>query len=133
MTAPQSRPRVVNTAFWCWVVAAVLLTLAGLLMTASRDDMPIFFRGVGVLFIVSGLALAYLANRARAGNAAFRRAAVGLALAVVVVLAIFSLMTRGFVLVFTLVLFAAMVLAMVGAVAIMRPSSQKFFEQEGSR
>jgi hypothetical protein len=133
MTTPQARPRVVTAAFWIWVVAAVFLVLSGMLLTLSRDNMPFLFRGAGVLFIISALALGYLAGRARAGNADFRRAAVGLALAIVVVLALFTLLTRGFVLAFTLVVFLVMILTMVGAVLMMRPSAHDWFDREETR
>jgi hypothetical protein len=124
MTAPQSRPRVVTAAFWCWVVACVLLVTFGLLLALSEDQLPLFFRGAGVLFALSGLGLGYLSGRARLGHAPFRRAAVALALAVVVLLALFSLMSRG------PIWLLIMVLAMVGAVLIVRPSAQDWFEQE---
>ncbi|MDT5362582.1 MAG: hypothetical protein QOC69_4344, partial [Mycobacterium sp.] len=31
MTASQQRPRVVTAAFWCWVVASLLLIAGGMM------------------------------------------------------------------------------------------------------
>jgi hypothetical protein len=124
MTAPQQRPRVVTAAFWCWVVASVMLVAFGLLLAFSQDYLPVFFRGAGVLFALAGLGLGYLSGRARQGHAPFRRAAIALALTVVVLLALFSLMSRG------PIWLLVMVVAMGGAVLIMRPSAQDWFDQE---
>jgi peptidoglycan/LPS O-acetylase OafA/YrhL len=124
MTAPQSRPRVVTAAFWCWVVTSLLLVLFGLMLALSRNNLPLFYRGAGALFILAGLALGYLAGRTRLGYAPFRRAAVGLALALALLLALFSLMTHG------IVWLLVMILSMVGAVLIMRPSAQDWFEAQ---
>ncbi|MDT5014496.1 MAG: hypothetical protein QOD39_656, partial [Mycobacterium sp.] len=122
MTAPQPRPRVVTAAFWCWVVASVLLVTFGLLVVFSRGDLPMLFRGAGALFALSGLGLGYLAGRARLGQSRFRRAAVALSLAVVVLLSIFALMSHG------LAWLLVMILAMVGAVLMMRPTAQHWFD-----
>jgi hypothetical protein len=124
MTAPQPRPRVVTAAFWCWLAGSILLVLFGLLLALSRNHVPTFVRGTGVLFAVAGLALAYLTGRTRAGHAAFRRAGVGLALALVVLLAIFALMGGG------LIWLLIMILSIVGAVLVMRPSAQDWFDRE---
>jgi peptidoglycan/LPS O-acetylase OafA/YrhL len=124
MTAPHQRPRVVIAAFWCWVVASVLLVMFGLLLAFSADNLPVLFHGAGVLFALSGLGLGYLSGQARLGYARFRRAAVALALAVVVLLAVFALISRG------PVWLLVMILTMVGAVLMMRPSAQGWFDQK---
>ncbi len=124
MTAPQSRPRVVNAGFWCWAAASVLLVAFGLLLAFSPDNLPIVFRGMGALFAASGLGLGFLAGRARLGDERFRRAAIALALAIVVVLALFALYSRG------PVWLLIMILTMVGAVLMMRPPAQEWFVQE---
>jgi hypothetical protein len=124
MTVPQPRPRVVTAAFWCWVVSAVALVGLGLLLALSRSNVPVFFRGAGALFVVGGLALGYLAGRANAGHRALRRAAVGLALALVVLLALFCLMTQG------ALWLIPMILTMVGAVLMLRPTAQEWFDGE---
>lgn len=124
MTAPHARPRVVTVAFWCWVVASVLLVTFGLLVALSQDNLPVLFRGAGALFALSGLGLGFLSGRARLGQARFRRAAVALALAVVVLLSLFALMSR-----WPLWL-VVMILTVVGAVLMMRQSAQDWFDQE---
>jgi peptidoglycan/LPS O-acetylase OafA/YrhL len=125
MTAAQSRPRVVTAGFWCWAGAAVLLVAFGLLLAFSPDSLPTLFRGVGALFAASGLGLGFLAGRARLGDERFRRAAVALALAIVVVLALFALYSQG-----TVWLLLVMILTMLGAVLMMRPPALKWFVQE---
>ena len=127
MTATQPRPRIVNAAFWCWLVAAVLLVAFGLLLAFSTDPLPVLFRGVGGLFALSGLGLGYLAGQARLGRKRFRRAAVALSLAIVVILALFTLMSRG------PVWLVVMIVTMVGAVLMMRPSAQEWFDEEEPR
>ncbi|HEX2286717.1 MAG TPA: hypothetical protein VHI10_18155 [Mycobacterium sp.] len=125
MTAPQSRPRVVTAAFWFWVATAAFLVAFGLLMAFSPDELPAFFRGAGALFAVAGLTLSYLAGRARVGDIRFRRAGIALALTLVLLLALFSLTSGG------VIWLVAMVLAMVGAVLIMRPSAQDWYDRAG--
>jgi peptidoglycan/LPS O-acetylase OafA/YrhL len=121
---PSNRPRVVEAAFWVWLLASVVMVLFGALMATTQDTLPALFRGAGLVFALAGLGLGYITGRVRSRHAAFRRAAVALALAVVVVLAVFSLMTRG--LVWPLI----MILAMVGAILMMRPSAQHWFDAE---
>ncbi len=118
---PSGRPRVVEAVFWLWLVAAISLVLLGALMALTRGNLPVLYRGAGILFALAGLALGYLAGRTRAGHARPRRAAVGLSLALVVLLALFTLMTGG------ILWLVPMILTMVGAVIIMRPSAQDWF------
>ncbi|BBY63204.1 hypothetical protein [Mycolicibacterium helvum] len=122
MTATEPRPRLVSIAFWCWLAAAILLIMAGLLLLLSRDAVPVFFRGVGVLWIVSGALLSYLAGRTRSGDTRFRRAAVALSVALSVLLALFSVMTSGLVWLFILVL------VIIAAVLVMRPAAQQWYQ-----
>jgi hypothetical protein len=122
MSAPvPERPRIVDAVFWLWLLAAVSLVVLGMLMALTRGNLPPVFRGAGILFAVAGLALGYLAGRTRTGDARMRRAAVGLSLALVVLLALFTLMTGG------VLWLIPMILAMVGAVLIMRPSAEDWF------
>ena len=116
LPAPSNRPRIVDAVFWLWLVASISLVLLGLLMALTRANLPTFFRGAGILFALAGLALGYLAGRTRA--------AVGLALALVLLLALFALMTGG------ALWLIPLVLTMVGAVLIMRPSAQNWFHVE---
>lgn len=121
MTATEPRPRAVSVAFWCWLAAAILLMLGGLLLVFSQGPAPVFFRGAGGLWIVTGALLSYLAGRARGGDTRFRRAAVALSVALAVLLALFAVMTSGLVWLFVLILVT------VGAVVIMRPSAQQWY------
>jgi peptidoglycan/LPS O-acetylase OafA/YrhL len=90
MTAPQPRPRVVTAAFWCWVAAAFLLMLGGII--SASLNLPLFYRGAGVISVLAGGGIAFLAGRARTGDTRFRRAVVGLSFAVVVLAAFAALL-----------------------------------------
>ena len=125
MSAPLQRPRIVSAAFWCWLVAAVMLAALGLLLALNKAHIPVFLRGAAALFVVAGLALGYLAGRTRTGHTRYRRAAVGLALALVVLLAMFILIGGGGVL-----WVLPMILTLVGAILVMRPSAQEWFPSE---
>ena len=116
MTAPQSRPRVVTAAFWCWIAASFLLVLGGLI--AASLNVPVVFRGAGVIFALAGAALAFLAGRTRSGDTRFRRAALALALALVVLIALAALfqLTNGITLLAVFPLVA-------GTVLITRPAA----------
>ena len=116
MTAPQSRPRVVTAAFWCWIAASFLLVLGGLI--AASLNVPVVFRGAGVIFALAGAALAFLAGRSRGGDTRFRRAALALALALVVLIALAALfqLTNGITLLAVFPLVA-------GTVLITRPGA----------
>lgn len=113
MTAPH-RPRTVTAAFWCWVVAAVLLIVGGLL--AATAPLPGIYRGAGVLTAVAGVGLAFLAGRARTDDTRFRRAAVVLSLTLVVLVGL----TAAFGIVHILSLLAVLPLV-AGAALITRP------------
>ncbi|WP_197373388.1 hypothetical protein [Mycolicibacterium baixiangningiae] len=98
-----SRPRVVEIAFWALVAGAVLLIVGGLLAATVtfetarsamdpevtnekvRDYLTVY-RGMGIGAVLAGAGLAFVAGRARRGDAKFRRATVALALAIAVVL-----------------------------------------------
>lgn len=123
MTAPQSRPRVATAAFWCWVVASVLLIVGGLI--AASVSLPAIYRGLGVLTAVAGAGMAYLAGRSRNGDTRFRRAAVVLSLTIVVLVALSAV----FGVVHVLTLLAVLPL-IAGTVLITRPAASARAEQE---
>ncbi|MCV7282905.1 hypothetical protein H7J88_25030 [Mycolicibacterium flavescens] len=114
MTAPVPRP--VTAAFWCWVAAAVMLMVGG--MIAASVNLPAVFRGAGILTVLAGGGLAFLAGRVRGGDARFRRAGVALALTVVALIALLSLM--GIVHIVTVLAIFPLI---AGAVLITRPSA----------
>jgi hypothetical protein len=118
----NARPRAVDTAFWCWLVAAVLTAALGLI-TASQGAY-----GIGGLLVAAGLAQGYLAGRTRRGDVRFARAATGLALATVVLLAlllVFAVDPRSLVLVIAIPIM--MVLLIVGAVLLRREPVRAWF------
>lgn len=117
MTAPQSRPRVATAAFWCWVVASMLLIVGGLI-AASVAALPMVYRGGGVVTVLAGAGMAFLAGRTRSGDTRYRRAAVALSLAIVVLVAIVSVL-GGAVHVLTLL---ALLPLIAGTVLIARPA-----------
>jgi len=124
--APQSRPRVVNVAFWCWLGAAILLITGGLLTaTVDLPGLPVVFRAIGVLFALAGLALAVLAGRTRSRDPRFRRAAIALSLATVIVVAIISV----FGVIHVLCLLGLLPL-IAATVCITRPEAQKWFTED---
>ena len=107
MTETEHRPSVVTTACWLLVVGAVLLIAGGLITaTVSFDTLRkaqpptvtdesvghllTMSRGVGVLFALAGIALVWLAQRARQRDLRFRRAVIALALSIIVLVALAS-------------------------------------------
>jgi peptidoglycan/LPS O-acetylase OafA/YrhL len=127
--APESRPRVVNVAFWAWLVAALLLVAGGLLTaTVNLPGLPPVFRGAGVLTAVVGIAVAFLAGRARSGDQPFRRAVLALSLTTVVLVALAAVL--GVVHVLTLV---ALFPLIAGVVCITRPAAQEWFDAQDAR
>ncbi|GAC1407139.1 MAG: hypothetical protein NVS4B6_21830 [Mycobacterium sp.] len=123
MTAPQSRPRVVNAAFWCWLVAALLLIVGGLF--AAFVPLPPVYRGAGVITAVAGAAMAYLAGRSRDGDIRFRRAAVVLSLTITVLVALSAIF--GVVHLLTLVSVLPLI---AGTVLNTRPAASLSADQE---
>lgn len=119
MTA-KSRPRVVTVAYLVWAAAAVLLIANGLFFTLESGIM--FYQAVGVLWVLAGVGLGFLAGRTRLGDSRFRRAGIALALTLVVLLAIFTVLSQ------TLGSLLIMILLMIGAVLLLRPSARDWFE-----
>jgi hypothetical protein len=125
MTAPQPRPRVVTAAFWCWVVAAVLLIVGGLI-AASVSALPVVYRGGGVITVLAGVGMAFLAGRTRSGDTRYRRAGIALSLVIVVLVAIVAVL-GGAVHVLTLL---GVLPLIAGTVLITRPLASPEKESE---
>lgn len=124
---PSSRPRIVDAAFWCWIAAAALTALLGLLMaTQSAASTALFFRLAGGLLVVVGLVHGYLAGRARKRQLKFASAGVGLAMSSVAFLAV--LLLFGSSIIGILFVAAIMILMITGSVLIQRRSAQDWFE-----
>ena len=123
MTAPSQRPRVATAAFWCWVVASVLLILGGLIVAFA--SLPPLSRGGGVITGLAGAGMAFLAGRSHTGDTRFRRAAVALSLAIVVLMPLVVMF--GVMHVFTLL---AVLLLIAGTVLITRPTASAWFDSK---
>jgi general stress protein CsbA len=134
----ETRPSAVTTAYWLLVLGAVLLMAGGLITAtlgfetvrrtqpASVTDESVnallwLNRGIGMLFMLSAVALGWLARRALRRDPRFRRAAVALALAIVLVVAIASVF-GGFVLAPL-----ALVPIIVGTVLLSRPAVVEWY------
>ena len=128
MTPTEPRPRLVTAAFWLWLLAATGLIVTGLTLLLSPTAIPGFFRGAGVLWVFSGLAVGFFAGRTRLGDARFRRAAVALSVALVLLLAVFSLISRGL---GGLLWLLIMILLLVASTMIMRPVAASWFDPDG--
>lgn len=109
MGSTDDPPGGVTTAMWLLVAGAVLLVGGGLMAatvsfdalrqaappTVSDGDVRhygLLYRGTGVLFTVSGVALAVMAARARLGNPRMRRAVMALGLTIVVLVGLASVL-----------------------------------------
>jgi len=140
MTPAQSRPRIVDVAFWFWVVSAAALFLNGLAGVTQRYDavraaakpaltdgdvrnLVTYFRAWGVLCIVLAVGIAFLAGRTRRGDKRYRRALIALSL--VSVLGAIAMASSGSV--GPLLLIAALSL-IVANVLIIRPTAQEWFD-----
>jgi hypothetical protein len=119
--SPIDRPRVVNVGFWCWVIGAVLAAALGLFIISL--SVLLHGRVGGAILLIIGLALGYLAGRARNGRVRFAYAGVGLAMSSVIYLALLVL-TGGVGIISAAVV---MILLIVGAVSITRPAAQEWF------
>jgi hypothetical protein len=146
-TADRQPPRIVEVAFYCWLIAAVLLVAGGLMaaftgQSALPDKFPgaslsadqirsfaFVYRGAGLLWVASGLGSAYLAFRARRREDRFRRMAIWLSYAIVLMVVLLGFM---FGILVPLTLFALIALV-AGAVLAGRKSAVAWFDASGSR
>jgi hypothetical protein len=141
MTEPDSptRPRIVDVAFWLLVLGAVLLMFAGMLaVSASFDSLRAAFadsvsddtvrgwlnlhRAAGVFCILVGLSLAYVGGRTRSGDPRYRRSAVALSVAAVVLVGLLGLFAG-----LSMLSLLGLVLVAASAVALTRPAAVEWF------
>ena len=144
LPVPTDRPRLVDIAFWCFIAGAVIMIVGGLMASSATYDSAraaidttvsdeqvrsylMIYRVSGMISVAAAAALAFLAGRARRGDTRFRLAAVGLALAIVVVE---GLLAVGLGVVQPLVLLS-LVPILVGAILIVRPAARAWYESEG--
>lgn len=105
------------------MVASALLIVGGLIVAGV--SLPIVYRGAGVVTVLAGVGMAFLAGRSRTGDTRFRRAAVAMSLAIVVLVAMVSVF--GIVHLLTLL---AVIPLIAGAVLITRPAASSGAEQQ---
>jgi hypothetical protein len=117
MTATEPRPRALNVAFWLLLVGAVMLIGGGLI--AATASIPAVFRGAGIVCVVAGALIAFLAGRVRStGDPRFRRATLALSLVVVVLVSLVAALG----VVHILALLSVLPL-IVGAMLLSRPAA----------
>ncbi|MFB1295893.1 hypothetical protein ACAG24_010285 [Mycobacterium sp. pW049] len=139
MTAPtpHSRPRVVDLAFWCFVVGAVVMIVGGLMAStaafdaerlriADADAFLAIVRGTGIGAVLVGGALAFLAGKARRGDARFHRAALALAVAAIVVIVIIA----GWIGAVHLFILLSLLPLLIGVLLFVQPSARRWFQQQ---
>ncbi len=82
----SSPSRRATIGFGCWLVGSVLLIAGGMLAVSASIPPGVntmLYRGIGALTVLAGLGMAFLAGRSRSDDR-YRRAAVALSLAIVV-------------------------------------------------
>src|ERR1700692_999188 len=147
MTSANPRPRIVEVAFWCWMAAAALLIVAGVLemtMVKYSDMRHTFaasvpdsegrslfetYRTVAIVGAVWGMAIGYFAGRTRGGNKRFRRGTVALSVAGVVLLLAATVVLS----VVTLLAVVGVILCLVAVVGATREPASEWFDAVDSR
>ncbi|AQT78600.1 hypothetical protein B1R94_04070 [Mycolicibacterium litorale] len=144
MTPTAPRPRALNIAFWLLVAGTVLLFAGGLLSAAlsfdtirqaaapSVSDQTLhdylrFHRGAGIACALAAVALAVLAVRARTGDTRFRRATMGLALAIVVLVGLVAVFAGTH-----LLALVSLLPLIVGTLLLSRPEVTAWFNPEST-
>lgn len=138
----ETRPSAVTAAYWLLVLGAVLLMAGGLLaglvsFDSLRETAPAtvtddavrayarLYRGTGVLFGLAGVALVWFAGRARRRDLRSRRAAMALALTVVVVVALAGVLSGTHILALL-----SLIPIVVGALLLSRPGVVEWYAGE---
>lgn len=138
----DSRPRLVDAAFWCFIGGAVIMIVGGLLAAtatydAARAAIPAqmsddrvrtyltVYRLTGIGAVVAAGALAFLAGRARRGDGRFRFALLGMAFALV---AVVLLMAVGVGVAQPLILLGLLPV-LVGAALMTRPAARAWYDR----
>lgn len=146
LPVPPNRPRLVDVAFWCFIVAAVVMIVGGLMASTASfeaaraaidpsvgdDEVRSYltvYRVSGMGAVVAAGVLTFLAGRARRGDARFRLATLGMAFAIVVVV---GLLAAGVGVAQPLILLSLLPV-LVGAVLLTLPAARIWYESEGSR
>lgn len=141
------RPRAVDIAFWLLIAGAVLLVINGLMAatlnfegvrsaaeaTVGSEQMSdeklqsyiTFQRGAGILSIVVGAAVGFLAGKTRKGDPRFKRATIAFAVSVTVLVVAAAVVVK---LVHLLALIAVLPIVF-GALALTRPAATEWFNE----
>lgn len=143
---PPTRPRLVDAAFWCFIGGAVIMIVGGLMASATTFESAraaidptiadeqvrsflTVYRVSGMGSVLAAAALAFLAGRARRGDARFRLATLGLSFATVVVIGLLAFAV-GFV---EPLIALALLPILVGAALFSVPAVRTWYESEGQR
>ncbi len=144
-TTPPGKPRIVDLAFWCFVGGAVVIIVGGLMAStatyeAARAAIPVavsddqvrsyltVYRFSGIGAVIAAGALAFLAGRARRGDARFRLATLALGFAMVVVI---GMLAMGVGVAQPLILLGLLPV-LIGALLFVQPSARLWFQQEAA-
>lgn len=142
--ASPDRPRVVDIAFWCFVGGAVIMMVGGLMSASTsyefaRSAIPAtvaddqvrsyltIYRYSGVGLAVAAAALAFLSGRARRGDERFRRAAMAMVAAIVVLVLLLALVVG----VANPVILLALLPMLVGLVLMTRRPARDWYASRG--
>lgn len=137
------RPKAVDIAFWLLVAGAVLLVVNGLMAATlgfetaraladpSVSDEQLhniinFQRGAGIFSAVIGVALGFLAGKARKGDPRFKRAAVAFAVAITVLVIGVAVLAKA---IFVVALVAVLPI-IAGAFMFTRPAVAAWFDEQ---
>jgi len=123
-----ARPRAVTIGYWCWMVGAVLLIVSGLASAMLGTALPLIYQGAGVIVVLAGIGMAYVAGRTRTADPRFQRTGVALSMAIVLVVALASVTS----LVDRLAAIALLPL-IAGTVSIRSAAAQAWFDGEDGR
>ena len=137
--ASSNRPRVVDIAFWLLIGGATIMIAGGLMAVsatyeAARSALPDSItdsdvRNYLTIYRIAAAVLAFLAGRARRGDARFRRAVFGLVFAILVVV---LLLAVGVGVAQPLVLLALLPM-LVGVALAAGPSARAWYAEGGQR
>ncbi len=136
----------VDAAFWCFIGGAVIMMVGGLMAASATFEVArgaidaavadeqvrsylTMYRVSGIASALAAGALAFLAGRARRGDARFRLATLGLSFAMV---AVVGLLAVGVGFVEPLVLLALLPI-LVGAALLNVPAARTWYESEGQQ
>lgn len=139
MSSTDSRPAAVTAAFWALTVGAVVLLAGGLMAatvgfdslrqaappTVSDSDVRNYarlYRGAGALFSVAAVGLGVLAVRARDRDPRYRRSAMSLGLAIVVLVGLAAVFAGTHILALL-----SLLPIVVGVLLLSRPSVSEWY------